>query len=93
MHDDVIYFGTEAFALLVALDRDTGKHIAYTQINPHPLAIDTMSPTYYNGYIFVGTSSREEPAVREILGYKCYSFIGNFAAFRLNKCAQKFNVH
>lgn len=93
VHEDVIYFGTEAFALLVALDRNTGKHIAHTQINPHPLAIDTMSPTYYNGYIFVGTSSREEPAARKIPGYKCCSFVGNFAAFRLDKSAQNFNVH
>ena len=57
-----IYIGTQLYALLLALDLNTGTLLGHVQVNPHPLAVVTMSPTLYSGKIFVGTSSQEETA-------------------------------
>ncbi len=46
---DTLYLGIEKHVLLLAVDRITGKHIASMQINPHELAVATMSPTVYSG--------------------------------------------
>jgi len=89
---DILYFATEPFALLVALNRITGQEIAYSQINPHPYAVATMSPTVWNGTVFIGTSSREEAIARKVPSYPCCSFIGNFAAFQLDSSSHQFNV-
>ncbi|KAK3644052.1 hypothetical protein LTR56_009904 [Elasticomyces elasticus] len=62
---DVLYVGTLRHAVLLALDITTGAILANVQINPHPLAVVTMSPTFYNGKIFVGTASQEESAATD----------------------------
>ncbi|KAK5694579.1 hypothetical protein LTR97_009169 [Elasticomyces elasticus] len=62
---DVLYVGTLRYALLLALDITTGAILANVQINPHPLAVVTMSPTFYNGKVFVGTASQEESAATD----------------------------
>ena len=62
---DVMYIGTQRYALLLALDLETGVVVAHVQINPHPLAIVTMSPTFHNGKIFIGTASAEESAAAD----------------------------
>ncbi|KAK4895805.1 hypothetical protein LTR27_006287 [Elasticomyces elasticus] len=62
---DVLYVGTLRYALLLALDITTGAILANVQINPHPLAVVTMSPTFYNGKIFLGTASQEESAATD----------------------------
>lgn len=80
---DTLYIGTEKHALLMAVDRISGQHIASTQINPHPLAVATMSPTFFEGLVYIGTSSREEAAALKVANYSCCSFVGNFAAFKL----------
>lgn len=38
---NVLYFGPQCHALLIAVNRSTGKVIDTIQINPHPLAIIT----------------------------------------------------
>lgn len=86
---DILYFGTQANALLVAVNVHTGELIATIRVNPHPLAIITMSPTVYNGKVFVGCSSQEESATID-LTYKCCDFIGNFGAFTLDVAGKKF---
>lgn len=89
---DVLYFGTQSHALLVAVDRDTGNVLDHIQLNSHPLAIITQSPTLWNGIIYVGCSSQEEAAAGVIPNYHCCSFIGNFAAVNFDKESHKFNI-
>jgi outer membrane protein assembly factor BamB len=57
---NVLYLGTLTHALVVAVNRVTGKLLSTIQINPHPLAIVTMSPTFFDGKLFVGAASVEE---------------------------------
>lgn len=56
---DVLYIGTLARALLVAVDKHTGHVIDTLSIGRHPLAILTQSPTLYNGRLFIGVSTTE----------------------------------
>jgi outer membrane protein assembly factor BamB len=72
---EILYFGTQTHALVVAVNRLTGQSLGVIQINPHPLAIVTQSPTFYNGVLFVGSSSLEEEAAIDP-GYICCSFVG-----------------
>lgn len=58
----VLYLGTQLYALLIALDMNTGSMLGSIPINGHPLAEITMSPTLYDDKIFVGCSSAEETA-------------------------------
>jgi outer membrane protein assembly factor BamB len=80
IYGNVLYFGTQSNALLVAVNLNTGALLGTIQVNPHPMAIITVSPTIYDGKIFVGTSSQEEVGAK-LPGYQCCSFIGNMAAF------------
>jgi outer membrane protein assembly factor BamB len=86
---NVLYFATQAHALLVAVDLSTGKLLGTTKVNDHPLAILTMSPTVYEGKIFIGASSQEESATLDPT-YPCCDFIGNFAAYTFNTKTNKF---
>jgi polyvinyl alcohol dehydrogenase (cytochrome) len=86
---NVLYFATQANALLVAVDLSTGDLLATIQVHDHPLAILTMSPTVYEGKIFIGASSQEESASVDP-GYDCCNFIGNFAAFSFAVGTKKF---
>ncbi|CZR56630.1 uncharacterized protein PAC_06519 [Phialocephala subalpina] len=78
--DEVLYVGTEAHALLLAINKTTGKLIDALQLETHPLALLTMSPTFYQGYLFMGVSSLEEGAPGTIVDYKCCSFTGSMHA-------------
>jgi outer membrane protein assembly factor BamB len=59
---DVLYFGTLARAILVAVDKNTGRIIDTLSIGRHPLSILTQSPTFYNGRLFIGVSTTESGA-------------------------------
>ena len=74
---NVLFLGTLANGLLLAIDQRTGKLLDQIQLNDHPAAIITMSPTFYDGRIFVGTASQEEAAAGTVAGYECCSFVGN----------------
>ena len=89
---DVLYFGTQIHALFVALNRKTGELIARRQLNPHPFAIITMSPTVYRGNLYVGVASLEETAALRISAYPCCSFIANMCSLRLDEPNRQFNV-
>jgi outer membrane protein assembly factor BamB len=78
---DVLYFGTLAHALMVAVNRHTGAILAVIQTSPHPMALVTMSPTFYDGRLFVGVSSNEEEAA-ELSNYVCCSFVGTMLALQ-----------
>jgi outer membrane protein assembly factor BamB len=56
---DVLYIGTLARAILVAIDKHTGRVIDTLSIGNHPLAILTQSPTLYDGRLFIGVSTTE----------------------------------
>jgi outer membrane protein assembly factor BamB len=86
---DILYFGTQAEALLMAVDLYTGTHLGTIQVSPHPLAILTMSPTVYNHQIFIGASSQEESASLDPT-YPCCDFIGIFSSFTFDRAAGKF---
>jgi outer membrane protein assembly factor BamB len=88
---NVLYFATQASALLVAVDLTTGAYLGAVQINNHPLAISTLSPTVYGGKVFVGTSSHEDAASNDAT-YKCCTFVGNFAAYTFNRKTKKFTL-
>jgi len=90
---DVLYFGTQAHALLIAISRTTGAVLDKIQINSHEMAVITMSPTVYNGNIFIGSSSLEEAAAGLIPNYPCCSFIGNILSLRFDKDHKNFSVH
>lgn len=49
--EDVLYIGTLSHALLLALDKPTGKFRDALQLESHPLAVLTMSPTFYQGHL------------------------------------------
>lgn len=89
---DVLYFGTLLHALLVAIDRRSGKVIDYIQLNSHPMAVITQSPTVWKGTVYVGCSSEEEAAAGIIPGYVCCSFIGNFAAVTFDKKSNRLSI-
>ena len=88
---DVLFFGTLLHALVVAVNKRTGAVLGVVQINDHPLAIVTMSPTFYNGKLFVGTSSVEEN-VTLLPGYKCCSFVGNIVALSFRRSTRRFRT-
>jgi len=51
-----------------------------------------MSPTAYNGRVFIGAASFEEVAIDIIPNYPCCSFIGNIAALDFDQTSSKFKV-
>ncbi|OCL13369.1 Quino protein alcohol dehydrogenase-like protein, partial [Glonium stellatum] len=90
--DDVLYFGTQTHALIVAVSLSSGQTLGVIQINPHPVAVLTMSPTFFNSILFVGASSLEEGAANSVSGYQCCSFAGNVVALTFDHSSGKFSV-
>lgn len=88
---DVVYFGTLTHALIVAVNKNTGSTLGVAQVNSHPLAIVTMSPTFFDGKLFVGASSVEEN-VTTLPGYQCCSFVGNMVALVFNVATGAFTT-
>lgn len=76
----------------VAADLRTGKILGSKQINRHPFAIITQSPTLFGGILYTGTSSREESAITSLPGYKCCSFVGNAVALTFNRLTGRFTT-
>ena len=90
--DDILYFGTLAHALLVAVDARTGAVLDTVQLNAHPLATITMSPTLYAGRLFVGVASQEEAAAGLVPGYECCSFVGNMVGVDFDRATTTLNI-
>ena len=82
MEKNILFIGTLANALLLAIDKRDGNLIDLVQINKHPLAVITQSPTVWRGTVFVGSSSEEEDAAANP-SYVCCSFIGSMNALTL----------
>ena len=83
MEGNTLFIGTQANALLLAIDKRNGTLIDTIQISKHPIAIITQSPTLWQSKILVGSSSLEELAAEVIPGYVCCSFIASMNAFAL----------
>jgi len=58
-----VVFGTQAGAYLVSVDTRTGTLNWKTQLDSHPMAIVTQSPTIYDGVVYDGVASTEENGV------------------------------
>jgi polyvinyl alcohol dehydrogenase (cytochrome) len=72
------YFG-DIRANVYAVDAETGALLWKTNVDPHPLAAVTGSPTLYAGRLYVPVSSREEAAGGS-LNYQCCTFRGSVVA-------------
>lgn len=90
MEGNTLFIGTQANALLLAVDRRDGTLINTVQVSKHPVAVITQSPTLWRGRVLVGSSSIEELAAAVIPGYVCCSFIGSMNAFALED--DRFNL-
>ena len=86
----MLYLGTLIHALLLAVDASTGSLVAQIQINAHPMAVITQSPTVYNGRILIGAASAEESAAASVPGYQCCTFVGNMDAYTLDSAKREF---
>jgi polyvinyl alcohol dehydrogenase (cytochrome) len=76
---DTLYLGTQKGAYLLAINATTGALRWRTQLDPHPLAIDTASPVVFQGRVYVGVASLEEGAAVDPT-YPCCSFRGSAMA-------------
>ena len=72
------YFG-DIRANVYALNADTGELLWKVNVDPHPLAVVTGSPTVYEDRLYVPVSSREEAAGGS-LNYPCCTFRGSILA-------------
>jgi outer membrane protein assembly factor BamB len=87
----VVFVGTLTHALVVALDKTTGVTLAIQQLNTHPAAVLTMSPTFFDGRLYIGAASIEENLTLDP-SYRCCSFIGNMAALSFDATTNTFTV-
>ncbi|GLT35384.1 hypothetical protein SLA2020_098420 [Shorea laevis] len=73
--NDLLVVGIYGPAVVIAVERLSGKLVWSTRLDTHPSGVITMSGTYLNGYFYVGTSSLEE----ELSVEQCCTFQGSFA--------------
>jgi polyvinyl alcohol dehydrogenase (cytochrome) len=76
---NTVYVGTQSGAYLLAVDGRDGSLVWKTQLDAHPMAIDTSSPVVDHGVVYVGVSSNEENAAADP-SYPCCSFRGSVVA-------------
>jgi polyvinyl alcohol dehydrogenase (cytochrome) len=67
---------------LLAFGRATGELVWRTQVDAHPAAIITQSPTVFDGRVYVGVASQEETLAALAPGYQL-SFRGSMLALDL----------
>ncbi|GMY13598.1 polyvinylalcohol dehydrogenase-like [Fagus crenata] len=72
---DLLIIGIYGPAVVIAVQRSTGRLVWLTQLDSHAGGVITMSGTYYNGAFYVGTSSLEETLSAE----QCCTFRGSFS--------------
>ncbi len=87
---DLILIGTQTTdsgAYLLAVNKASGALVWRTLLDSHPLAIDTQSPTIYNGTAYVGVASVEENGVDcggpDVDGHHACWFRGSLSAVNL----------
>ncbi|KAK4456717.1 Quino protein alcohol dehydrogenase-like protein [Cladorrhinum samala] len=92
LYRGIIYFATQAHALVVAADLNTGRVLGRKQINSHPLAQITLSGTLLGDTYYTGVSSAEEGVVGYTSNYTCCTFVGNAAAVRFSRSTNRFTT-
>jgi polyvinyl alcohol dehydrogenase (cytochrome) len=80
---NLVILGSQAGAYLFALDRRTGDLRWKTQLDAHPTAVVTQSPTIHRGIAYVGVASLEEVVAGAVVGYPCCTFRGSALAVRV----------
>ncbi len=70
-----VFFG-DTGANVYALDAQSGRELWSRQVDAHPYARVTGSPTFYQGRLYVPVSSLEETAASQ-QGYECCTFRGS----------------
>ncbi|KAH8900653.1 Quino protein alcohol dehydrogenase-like protein [Thozetella sp. PMI_491] len=80
-----LYFATQVHALAVAVDLASGNVLATAQVNAHPLAMVTTSPTLHKGLVLFGAASLEEAITLFVPEYPCCTFVGNVAALEFKR--------
>jgi polyvinyl alcohol dehydrogenase (cytochrome) len=68
---------------VIAIDKATGAPLWTTQVDSHPAAVITQSPTIFDGVVYVGVSSLEEALAGLVPGYDCCTFRGSVVALDL----------
>jgi len=79
---DTLYIGTQATGsggYLLAINTKNGSLKWKTQLDPHPLAVDTSSPVVAAGVVYTGVASLEEASAANPQ-YPCCSFRGSAVA-------------
>jgi outer membrane protein assembly factor BamB len=79
---DVLYIGTLARALVVAIEKSTGRVISMLSLSTHPSSILTQSPTIHAGTLFIGLSTTESGGPALLPNYTL-SHHGSMSALRL----------
>ncbi|XP_021818948.1 uncharacterized protein LOC110760903 [Prunus avium] len=74
---DLLIVGIYGPAVVIALQRSTGKLIWSTLLDTHAASLITISGTYYKGSIYIGTASLEETLSAD--AEECCTFRGGFA--------------
>ena len=72
------YFGDTA-GIVYAVEAATGTLLWKSKVDPHPAAVITGTPTFYNGRLYVPVASREE-AYAIASAYQCCAFRGSVVA-------------
>ena len=73
-----LFFGDEG-GQVRAFDANTGKPLWNSKADPHPAALDTGTPVFYQGRLYVPVASAEE-AFATAPGYVCCTFRGSLMA-------------
>ncbi|KAK2770136.1 pyrrolo-quinoline quinone [Colletotrichum kahawae] len=73
---DHLFIGTLAHALILVIDKETGTLVSHLQIDDHPVAMITQSPTWYAGQLLVGASSFEVISA-SLPNYNCCDHVGS----------------
>jgi len=89
---NTVYVGTQSGAWLLAINATTGALKWRTQLDPHPLAVDTGSPVVTGGVVYVGVASLEEGAAANP-AYPCCSFRGSAVAVDASTGAIRWKTH
>ncbi|EQB44371.1 hypothetical protein CGLO_16897 [Colletotrichum gloeosporioides Cg-14] len=79
---DHLFIGTLAHALVLAIDKETGSLVSHLQVDNHPVAMITQSPTCYAGQLLVGASSFEVISA-SLANYNCCDHVGSMNSVAL----------
>lgn len=76
---NTIYFGTQAGAYAIALNRLTGYELWVRQVESHKYAVITAAPYVHRNRVYFGVASIEESTATDP-AYNCCTFRGSVAA-------------